>query len=40
MNITKDDIKVIIEMLEDIERMWGLKPEEQELYKKLTGGNN
>lgn len=40
MNITKNDIEIIIEMLEDIEDMCGLKPEERELYEKLIGGNN
>ena len=38
MTITKDEIEVIIEMLEDIDRMWGMKPEERELYEKLTRG--
>ena len=36
MKITKDEIEVIIEMLEDIDSMWGMKPEERELYERLT----
>ena len=35
MKLTKDEIDVIIEMLEDIDRMWGLRPEEQKLYDKI-----
>ena len=26
-------------MLEDIDHMWGMKPEEQELYERLTKGD-
>ena len=40
MKFTKDEIEVIIEMLEDIDSMWGMKPEERELYEKLTGDDN
>ena len=36
MKIAKDEIEVIICMLEDIDSMWGMKPEERELYEKLT----
>ena len=36
MTFTKDEIEVIIEMLEDIDSMCGMKPEERELYEKLT----
>ena len=40
MKLTKSDIDVIICMLEDIDSMWGMKPEERELYEKLTGSDN
>lgn len=36
MKITKDEIEVILEMLQDIDSMWGMKPEERELYERLT----
>lgn len=36
MTITKDEIEVILEMLQDIDSMWGMKPEERELYERLT----
>lgn len=36
MKLTRDEIDVIICMLEDIDSMWGMKPEERELYEKLT----
>ena len=36
MELTKSDIDVIICMLEDIDTMWGMKPEERDLYEKLT----
>lgn len=36
MNLTKNEIDVILNMLEDIDSMWGMKPEELELYEKLT----
>ncbi len=36
MKLTKDEIEVIIEMLEDIDSTWGMRPEERELYEKLT----
>lgn len=36
MKLTRDEIDVIIEMLEDIDSMWGMKPEEHELYERLT----
>ena len=39
MHLTKDEIEVIIEMLEDIDSMWGMKPEERELYEKITRGD-
>ena len=39
MKLTKSDIDVIICMLEDIDTMWGMKPEERELYEKLTRGD-
>ena len=39
MKINKDEIEVILEMLEDLDRMWGLKPEERELWEKLTNSN-
>ena len=35
MKLTKSDIDVIIEMLEDIDSMWGMKPEERDLYERL-----
>lgn len=35
MKLTKSDIDVIICMLEDIDSMCGMKPEERELYEKL-----
>lgn len=35
MELTKDEIEVIIEMLEDIHDWCGLKPEEYELKEKL-----
>ena len=40
MKLTKDEIEVVIEMLEDIDSMWGMKPEERELYERLTGDEN
>lgn len=40
MKLTRDEIDVIIEMLEDIDSMWGMKPEERELYERLTGEEN
>ena len=36
MKLTKDEIDVIICMLNDIDTMWGMKPEERELYERLT----
>ena len=35
MELTKQDIDVIICMLTDIDDTWGLKPEELELKEKL-----
>lgn len=35
MNLTKSDFDVIICMLDDIDMMWGLKPEEFELKEKI-----
>lgn len=40
MRLTRDEIDVIIEMLEDIDSTWGMKPEERELYERLTGEEN
>ena len=37
MEFTKNEIEVILKMLEDIDRMWGMEPEERELYEKITG---
>lgn len=39
MTLTKEEIDVIMCMLNDIETMWGLKPEERNLYEKLTRGD-
>ena len=36
MELTKEEIDVIICMLTDIDNTWGLKPEERELYERLT----
>lgn len=36
MELTREEIDVIIEMLEDIDSTWGMRPEERELYEKLT----
>ena len=35
MELTKQDIDVIICMLTDIDNTWGLKPEELELKERL-----
>lgn len=35
MELTKQDMNVIINMLIDIDNTWGLKPEELELKEKL-----
>lgn len=35
MELTKQDIDVIICMLNDIDNTWGLKPEELELKEKI-----
>ena len=40
MNLTKSDIDVIICMLDDIDSMWGLKPEELELREKIEEWQN
>jgi len=40
MKLTKSDIDVIIEVLEDIDSEWGMKPEERELYERLTREEN
>lgn len=40
MELTKSDIDVIIEVLEDIDFEWGMKPEERELYERLTREEN
>lgn len=39
MNLTKDEIDVIICLLDDMDTISGLKPEERELYEKLTRGD-
>lgn len=36
MNLTKDEIDVIICLLDDMDTISGLKPEERELYERLT----
>lgn len=36
MNLTEDEICVVLCMLQDIDSMWGMKPEERELYEKLN----
>ncbi len=40
MNLTKQDIDVIMNMLKDIDLTWGLKPEELELKEKLEREDN
>jgi hypothetical protein len=35
MELTKEEIDVILNILEDAESMWGLEPEERELKEKL-----
>jgi len=40
MELTNKDIDVIIEVLEDIDSEWGMKPEERELYERLTREEN
>ena len=40
MKLTRDEIDVIIEGLEDIDSEWGMKPEERELYERLTREEN
>jgi hypothetical protein len=35
MELTKSDLDVIICMLDDIDTMWGMKPEELELKEKI-----
>lgn len=37
MVLTKEDIDVILNMLEDMDSTWGLTPKESELREKLTG---
>ena len=39
MTLTKEEIDVIMCMLDDIDCMWGLKPEERDLYEKITRGD-
>lgn len=39
MNLTKNEIDVIICLLDDMDCISGLKPEEHELYEKLTRGD-
>ena len=39
MNLTKDEIDVIICLLDDMDTISGLKPEERELYEKITRDN-
>lgn len=38
MNLTRDEIDVIICLLDDMDSISGLKPEERELYERLTKG--
>lgn len=38
MELTRDEIDVIICLLDDMDTISGLKPEERELYEKLTRG--
>jgi len=35
MNLTKHELNVILNMLDDIESMWGLNPEELELKEDI-----
>lgn len=35
MTLTKSDLDVIMCMLDDIDNMWGMKPEELELREKI-----
>lgn len=35
MKLTKEEIDVIMCMLDDVESMWGLEPEELELKEKI-----
>lgn len=35
MELTREEIDVIINMLDDIDSMWGLRPEELELAEKI-----
>jgi hypothetical protein len=39
MELTKEEIDVILSMMNDMEIMYGLNPEELELKKKLERGN-
>lgn len=39
MNLTKDEIDVIICLLDGMDTISGLKPEERELYEKITRGD-
>lgn len=35
MNLTRHDLDVIMDMLDDIDRIWGLEPKELELKEKI-----
>lgn len=35
MNLTKSDLDVIMDMLDDMDMMWGLTPKEFELKEKI-----
>jgi hypothetical protein len=35
MELTREDIDVIMNMLDDVDRIWGLEPEELELKEKI-----
>ena len=39
MELTKQDIDVIICLLDDMDTISGLKPEERDLYEKITKGD-
>lgn len=36
MNLTEDEICVVLCMLTDIDNLWGMQPKERELYEKLN----
>ena len=35
MNLTNEELSVILNTLDDVESMWGLEPEELELKEKI-----